>query len=182
VYLVRRATVEEVRVLRAIADYQFGLGVGAEVIPESAYLRVSKSTGAVRAVLSEGGDILFTVRAYTHTLIPSLRGGLLLHRAVRFPSLRCVVVSDVADEVVKHSSSVFSRHVLYVDEGLRAGDEVLVVDESDRFLCVGTMRLSPAEVLDFIRGSAVRIRACLVGEAGQDSPDRAGEGASSREA
>ncbi len=166
---------------RAIADYQFGPGVGVKVIPDSTYLRVSKNTGAVRAILSEGKDLLFTVRAYTHTLIPSLHGALLLHGAVAFPKLRCVVLSDVADEVVRHGSTVFSRHVLYVDEELRAGDEVLVVDESDRFLCVGTMRLSPAEVLDFIRGSAIRIRACLVGEADQDSPNRAGEETSPRE-
>lgn len=161
-YITRRATRDEVCVLRSIADYQFGLGVGREVVPDNVYLRISRSTGRIRAVLDESGRVLYTLRAYTHTLIPSIHGALLIHRAVKYPKLRCVVVSEVSEDLVKHKSSVFSRHVLYVDEDLRAGDEVLVVDESDRLLCTGTLRLSPLEILEFIRGSAVRIRACLV--------------------
>ncbi|MCS7099573.1 MAG: PUA domain-containing protein [Sulfolobales archaeon] len=159
-YLTRPATRDEVSVLRSIADYQFGFGIGARVVPDSAYLRISRATRRIRAVLDESGRVLFTVRAYTHTLIPSIYGALLIHRATSYPKLRCVVVSEVAEDLVKYGSSVFSRHVLYVDEGLRPGDEVLVVDESDGLLCVGTLRLSPVEVLDFIRGSAVRLRAC----------------------
>ncbi|MCX8185179.1 MAG: PUA domain-containing protein [Sulfolobales archaeon] len=163
-YTTRPAVKSEVSVLRSIADYQFGLGVGERSIPDSIYLRISKATGRIRAVLDERGRILFTIRAYTHTLIPSIYGALLVHRATRYPKLRCVVASEVAGDLVEHRSSAFSRHVLYIDEGLRSGDEVLVVDELDRLLCVGTLKLSPTEILDFIRGSAVRIRACRSGE------------------
>ncbi|MEM2007382.1 MAG: PUA domain-containing protein [Sulfolobales archaeon] len=163
-YITRRATTAEVRVLRSIADYQFGIGMGQEAIPEAVYLRISKSTGKIRAILDNVGNVLYTVRAYTHTLIPSIYGALLLHRAAGYPRLRCVVVSEVIEDLVKHGSSVFSRHIIYLDEELRAGDEVLVVDESDRLLCTGTLKLSPLEVLEFIRGSAVRIRACLLDE------------------
>ncbi|MEM4435221.1 MAG: PUA domain-containing protein, partial [Sulfolobales archaeon] len=91
-------------------------------------------------------------------------GALLLHRAAKYPRLRCVVVSDVVKDLVERGSSVFSRHIMYLDEELRAGDEVLVVDESDKLLCTGTLKLSPLEVLEFIRGSAVRIRACILDE------------------
>lgn len=136
------------------------------MVPDTIYLRISRSTGRMRAVLDESGRILYTVRAYTHTLIPSIHGARLIHRTVRPPRLRCAVASEVVKDLVEHGSSVFSRHVLYVDEGLRAGDEVLVVDESDRLLCTGTLRLSPQEVLEFIRGSAVRIRACVTDEIG----------------
>ncbi len=162
-YMVRPATREEVEMLRSVADYQFGLGVGRSAVPDAVYLRVSKRTGRVRAVLDESGRVLYTVRAYTHTLIPSIYGAMLLHKAANYPRLRCVVVSEVVRDLLERRSSVFARHVLYVDENLRAGDEVLVVDESDRLLCTGTLRLSPREVLEFIRGPAVKIRACLVG-------------------
>jgi len=164
VYVTRRATRDEVRILRSIAEYQFGVGIGREVVPEAVYLRISKSTGRVRAVLDDTGRVLYTVRAYTHTLIPTIYGALLLHRAAKYPRLRCVVVSDVVKDLVERGSSVFSRHIMYLDEELRAGDEVLVVDESDKLLCTGTLKLSPLEVLEFIRGSAVRIRACILDE------------------
>jgi len=163
VYVVRVATDEEVEVLRAIADYQFGLGVGAAVIPDKPLLRVSRRTGRVRAVVDPEEGVLFTVRASTYTLIPTILGATRLRRALPFPRLRCVVVNEVADEVVARRSTVFSRHVLLIDESLRPGDEVLVVDESDRLLCVGTLKLSPTEVMEFIRGAAIRVRACVVG-------------------
>jgi predicted RNA-binding protein (TIGR00451 family) len=163
VYVVREATDEEVEVLRALADYQFGLGVGAAVIPARPLLRVSRRTGRVRAVIDPVEGVVFTVRASTYTLVPTVLGATRLHRALPFPRLRCVVVNEVADEVVARRSTVFSRHVLLIDESLRPGDEVLVVDESDRLLCVGTLRLSPAEVMEFIRGAAIRVRACVVG-------------------
>lgn len=160
-YVTRQATKEELAILRAIADYQFGVGLGYSIIPGIVYLRISRTTGRIRAILDENGKVLFTFRAYTHTLIPSLYGALLIHRSASYPRLRCVVASEVADEVAEHSSTVFARHVLYIDENLRAGDEILVVDESDRLLCTGTLKISPREVVEFIRGSAVRVRECL---------------------
>ncbi len=41
---------------------------------------------------------------------------------------------------------------------LRAGDEVLIVDENDNLIRTGTLVLSPQECMDFERGIAVRIR------------------------
>jgi uncharacterized protein with predicted RNA binding PUA domain len=66
-------------------------------------------------------------------------------------------MKDVVSEIAK-GRSVFARHVTEVDPRLRAGDEVLVVDEGDSLLAVGKAFLCPQEMLDLTRGVAVRIR------------------------
>jgi uncharacterized protein with predicted RNA binding PUA domain len=53
---------------------------------------------------------------------------------------------------------VFAKHVKIVDSQLRAGDELLVVDEQDRLLAVGKANLSPNEMLALTRGVAVKTR------------------------
>jgi uncharacterized protein with predicted RNA binding PUA domain len=59
---------------------------------------------------------------------------------------------------VAEGRSVFAKHVTQVDFKLRAGDEVLVVDDADSLLAVGKANLCPLEMLDLVRGVAVRTR------------------------
>jgi predicted RNA-binding protein (TIGR00451 family) len=63
-----------------------------------------------------------------------------------------------AAPLVAEGRSVFAKHVTQVDLRLRAGDEVLVVDEADSLLAVGKAFLCPEEMLDLTRGVAVRTR------------------------
>lgn len=157
-YLVREATYDEVKMLRAIADYQFRSEVGSELIPSDALLKISKNTGRIREVLTPTNRIA-SIRASTFTFNLSLYGGSLLHRVTN--NLRVVVVNDVIKHIIS-GSSLFSRHILSIDDDLRAGDEVLVVDEDDSLICVGRLVLSPYEVMFFTRGVAARLRECVV--------------------
>lgn len=143
--------------LRAIANHQFRIDIGVRLIPDDVLLRISRSTGRVREVLTSDGVRIAAIRASTFTFNLSLYAAQVLHASTS--RLRAVVVSDVADYVAK-GTSVFSRHILDVDPSLRAGDEVLVVDESDRLLCVGRLALSPYEIMFFTRGVAVKLREC----------------------
>jgi uncharacterized protein with predicted RNA binding PUA domain len=66
-------------------------------------------------------------------------------------------MSDVS-EFIAEGRSVFAKHVVEVDERIRAGDEVIVVNEEDEILGTGKAILSGDEMLLFERGIAVKIR------------------------
>jgi len=158
-YIIRRAGPEELKLLRAIADYQFKAPVGNILVPDDVNLKISKNTGRLREIISSDGRRVASIRASTFTYNLTLYGASLLHKATKPPKLRVVAVSEVSNEIIR-TSSLFSRHVLTVDDDLRAGDEVLVVNEGDELLCVGRLVLSPDEVMYFTRGVAVRLREC----------------------
>ncbi|MCD6428782.1 MAG: tRNA-guanine transglycosylase [Desulfurococcales archaeon] len=160
--LVREATTEEIRYLRAIINHQLGVDVGDVLFKEGVKLKISKNTGKIREVLDSSGRRLASVRASSYTFNLTLLAARVIHEVVRPPRLRVVVVDEIAPDIAK-SSTLFARHVLSIDENLRAGDEVLVVDEKDNLLCVGRLVLSPLEVLHFIRGPAVKLRECSGG-------------------
>ena len=90
-------------------------------------------------------------------IVLTIEGGQLLHQAAPFPKLRVVVQQEVT-QFISEGRSVFARHVKSVDPQLRAGDEVLVVDEQDKLLAVGKAHLSPQEMIDLTRGVAVKTR------------------------
>lgn len=166
---LRKATPEETAILRAIADYQFWEGAGHALIPDEPLLKVSRRTGRIREILDPvRRERIASLRAATHTLIPTLYAAFLLKSTAPYPRGRVVVVNEMVEDVLG-KSSLFARHVLHIDYSLRAGDEVLVVDEEDNLLCVGRLVLSPEEVLHFIRGTAVRLRECVSDEAGRGS-------------
>lgn len=158
-YVIREATREEVESLRAIANHQFRINIGSKLIPGDVLLKISKNTGRVRELLTRDGVKIAAVRASTFTLNLSLYAARILHESTK--KLRAIIASDVANYVV-NGTSVFSRHVLDVDPSLRAGDEVLVVDESDKLLCIGRLMLSPYEIMFFTRGVAIKLRECGV--------------------
>jgi uncharacterized protein with predicted RNA binding PUA domain len=48
--------------------------------------------------------------------------------------------------------------VIHADEGIRAGDEVLVTNQDDILLAIGKATLSGSEISAFKRGIAVKVR------------------------
>jgi uncharacterized protein with predicted RNA binding PUA domain len=101
--------------------------------------------------------ILATIRAHDGMIVLTIEGGQRLHQSLLFPKRRVVIKKDVAHFIAK-GRSVFAKHVSLVDSDLRAGDEVLVVDNKDTLLAVGKANLSPQEMLDLTRGVAVKVR------------------------
>ncbi|MCX9010262.1 MAG: pseudouridine synthase [Candidatus Methanoperedens sp.] len=141
--------------VRTIADYQFGKGTGETLFPENVEFQFS-TTGRVRSVLL-GKRRIATVRAQDGMLTLGIAGARGLHEVTRFPGHRVVVNNDAAPFVTK-GRSAFSRHVVAVDPDIRAGKEILVVDERDNLLATGKAVLCAREMMAFKKGMAVDVR------------------------
>jgi uncharacterized protein with predicted RNA binding PUA domain len=146
---------EGLRAVRMIADYQFGKGAGKVLFPDSCTLLLS-STGRVRQII-DGNVRIATVKADSGWLTLSIEGAKRLHSFFPPPRLRVTVMDEVS-EFIAAGKSVFAKHVVDVDEDIRAGEEVLVVDTSDRLLATGKCLLSAFEMLEMDRGVAVKVR------------------------
>ena len=140
---------------RIIADFQFGKGAGDALFPGDTSYSLSK-TRRLRYLYSEKERIA-TVRASDNLLTLSMLGARRLHAFLPPPHLR-VVASDDAAPFIAKGGNLFAKHVLEVDREIRAGEEVLVVDSSDRLLATGTAVLALEEMMQIKRGLAVAAR------------------------
>lgn len=147
--------VERLSRVRMIADYQFGKGTGKELFPDGSTFQLSR-TKRVRQVLYSGKRIA-TARAKDGFFTLSIEGASIVHRLLPEKKLR-VVISDDAAPFVEAGKTAFSKHVVEIDPELRAGEEVLVTDKTDRLLATGQLLLSPAEILALDSGAAVDVR------------------------
>ena len=134
----------------ALAEYQFGV---KNLFPKSAKARTSRKTNRIRELRS-GKKILASFRSADYVVIPHSSAAD-LHK--RTDSWRVVVEQDTA-EFPASSRNVFAKHVISCDSKIRAGMEVLVVDERDSLLAQGRAVLSAREMLDFDSGLAVKTR------------------------
>ena len=140
---------------RIIADFQFGRGCGRALFLEETTFTLSK-TRRLRQLFSSGRRIA-TVRARDGLLTLSILGAERIYDALPEGRLR-VKVSDEAAPYVAKGGTAFARHVVEVDPEIRAGEEVLVVDEDGKLIATGKATLSPQEMLELNRGSAVMVR------------------------
>lgn len=138
-----------------IADYQFGKGTGKELFPDGSTFQLSR-TKRVRQVLYSGKRIA-TARAKDGFFTLSIEGASVIHRLLPGKKLK-VIVSDDAAPFVEAGKTAFAKHVIEIDPELRAGEEVLITDSTDRLLATGQLLLSPAEVLALDSGAAVDVR------------------------
>ncbi|WP_148679119.1 PUA domain-containing protein [Aeropyrum pernix] len=108
--------------------------------------------GRVRQVWA-GGEPYLTLRAGDGYFSLSTRAGEFLRRSIAKPRFRVIVGSGV-----EPVGSVFAKQVVGGDEGLRPGDEAIVVDEEDRLLGVGRVRIPLAFIRGLDRGEVVRLQ------------------------
>ncbi|RLI88849.1 MAG: pseudouridine synthase [Archaeoglobales archaeon] len=146
------------KLVRAIADYQFGRGAGRALFPETCKFIMS-STGRIRQIV-DGDMRIATIKPETGLLTISVEGARRLHRLFPYPKLRVVVMNEVS-EFIAEGRSVFAKHVVDVDDEIRPNDEVIVVNEEDELLATGKAVLSAKEMLEMRRGVAVSIRYSL---------------------
>ena len=160
---LRKATKEELSFLRAILMHQLDLDpfIAEKVLPEEVLVKVSPRTGKIREIFLPSGVKVASLRASSFTLNLTLYAAKVIKSYVKPMKLRVCVVNEISQDILANPTNVFAKHVIDVDNELRAGDEVMVVNESDDLLCVGRMLLSPYEIMFFTRGIAVRIRECV---------------------
>nr|WP_300999314.1 PUA domain-containing protein [Methanoculleus sp.] len=143
------------RRIRTIADFQFGAGSGGAIFPDECTFQFS-TTGRIRQVRI-GKERLATVRAQDGRLTLGMAGAARLAAHLAPPAYRVAVQEDVAP-FIADGKNAMAKHVVAADDGIRAGDEVLVVTTDDLLLATGGALLSGREMLAFNYGVAVKVR------------------------
>lgn len=146
---------DNIKMIRMIADYQFGKGAGKILFPDSCKFLLS-STGKVRQIF-DGNTRIATLRPFSGFFTLSIEGARRLHRFFQYPKLR-VIVEPRVSKFIASGRSVFAKHVVDVDQEIRANDEVIVVNTHDELLATGRAILSAVEMLEMERGVAVKVR------------------------
>jgi len=142
--------------VRTIADYQFGKGVGAKLFPDNVEIQLSPRTGRIRFI-NLNGERLSTLRPTDGLLSLSIKAAQFI--AENLPSAQCfVTVKQDVSKFIANGGDVFAVHVVKVDEGIRAKDEVIAKDETGNVLAVGRALLSSIEINAFKTGVAVKVR------------------------
>ena len=146
----------DLRRIRGIADYQFGLGSGAALFPEEIEIERSKNTGRIR-LIHLGGSLLASLRPNDGLFTLTIAGAERLASGAEVRDSAVTVSDDVA-EYVSQGRNVMAKHVVEAGDGVRPGDEVIVMDSKRRVLAVGRALLNREEMLAFGVGVAVRTR------------------------
>ncbi|MDP6458209.1 MAG: pseudouridine synthase [Candidatus Bathyarchaeota archaeon] len=142
--------------IRAIADYQFGFGIGKALFPEDASFERSKRTGRIRFIWT-GKTLISALRPTDGFFTFTIAGA---ERLVSIMNpLECsVTIQDKVAEVIAQGKNVMARHVVSVGGNIRPGDEVIVLDSKKVVQAVGRALLTGEEMSVFQIGVAVRIR------------------------
>ncbi|MDL2246550.1 tRNA guanosine(15) transglycosylase TgtA [Methanobrevibacter sp. OttesenSCG-928-K11] len=147
---------DDVRKIKAIADYQFGIGTGEALFKGDITLEKSKKTGKIRHIYAEG-ELVANMRASDSYFVLSTKGAKRLHRFSEYPKNRVVVNKD-SEPFTREGKSVFAKFVTDCDKNIRSNDEVLLVNEEDELLAYGKSLLSFNEIMDFKTGQAIKNR------------------------
>ena len=142
--------------IKAVADYQFGRGVGERLFPDKVKIEYSPRTGRIRFVNLDG-ERLATLRPTDGMLSLSVKAAQFM--GMNLPDTQCyVTIKNDVSEFVAKGGDAFAVHVLKADDPIRAKDEVIVLDGNKNVLAVGRSLLSSAEMTSFKTGVAVKVR------------------------
>jgi predicted RNA-binding protein (TIGR00451 family) len=142
--------------VRAIADYQFGKGVGIKLFPENIQIEYSPRTGRIRFI-NLNGERLATLRPTDSLLSLSIKAAKFMAENTSFAKCFVTVRNDISQFIAK-GGDAFALHVVKVDDDICAKDEVIVRDEEGNVLAVGRAILSSTEMTAFKTGVAVKVR------------------------
>ncbi len=146
----------EVHIVNAILDYQFGVGTHSVLDNHVITIERSRKTGIIRRFSDESG-VLGTFRASDFTIVPTKTFARRLHKYIQAPRLRVVAARECIPYIV-NNKDLLAKFVLDVDHEILCGEEVFIVDENDSFLNFGKSVLAAPEMIAFNRGVAVHVR------------------------
>ena len=147
---------DDIKKIKAIADYQFGIGAGDALFSGNINIEKSKKTGKIRHIY-DGKVLIVNMRASDSYLILSKEGAKRLHNAMPYPENRVVVNKD-SEPFALDGKSVFCKSVVDCDDNIRSKDEVLIVNEEDKLLAYGKALLGACEIKQFKTGQAIKTR------------------------
>ena len=147
------------KIVRDIADFQFGRGVGGKLFPDECRVEVSKRTGRPRYVYL-GGEFLATIRYPDNLIALSLEGARRLRSALGENAPRVVIRKEAINKVL-NGLNLAPRDISFCNPSIRPGDEVIIEDEDERVLAVGRAVVSAQTMRELSRGTAVKLRKVL---------------------
>ncbi len=144
----------DVRKLKAIADFQFGIGAGDSLFSGEIRITKTKATGTIRTVYDSDGNVIATMRTQDGYLALRKEGAIRLFRSGH--ALWVEVTEDSA-EFNKKGKNVFAKFVVDAHKDIRVGDEVVIIHRNEP-IAVGRALMNRREMLSFERGMAVDVR------------------------
>jgi uncharacterized protein with predicted RNA binding PUA domain len=146
------------RQVKAISDYQFGKDITDLLFNDQDKIRIERSvaTQKIRYIYLDG-KLILALRPNNGFFTLSIHSARIIIENTAPPKLRVIVLNDVS-EFIKKGRNVFCKHVMDVDENLRASDEVIVVNQNDELLAIGRLKLPPMYMTSLSSGVAVNVR------------------------
>jgi len=151
---LEKPTPFDFRQIQSIADFQFGKGAGNILFPEETMIERSRGTNRIRYIY-RNNERICSFRVRDGYLIPSILGGEILHKNNFGPK---VIVNEDAEPFVRDGKTVFSKHVVDVDDDISAKDEVIITNQKGKFLGIGTAKIPGKLIKEMNSGVAVATR------------------------
>lgn len=146
---------DDIKKIKAIADYQFGKGAGEILFTGKIKIEKSKKTGKIRHIF-DGNQNIVNMRASDSFLILSKLGA---KRLAQMDGMRNkVMIDNSVESFARDGKSVFAKFIKDCDDNIRSNDEVLIVNEEGELLAFGKALLNYSEMLDFNTGQAIKTR------------------------
>lgn len=144
------------RIVRDMADYQFGRGVGERLFPEGCVVELSKRTGRPRYVRLDG-EIIATIRYPDNMIALSLKGAERLREILGERAPR-VVLRKSGVERVSRGMNPLAADIEYCSEGIRPGEEVLVESSDGKLIAIGRAITSSRIMRELRAGVVIKVR------------------------
>ncbi len=152
-------TFDELKV-KTVSDYQFFKGAG-RLLSQGELDFVKNRKGRIRNVLLDGDHILSS-RHYDGLFTLKEEGAWILHNNSEPPVMRIIVDED-SEEYNRTGKNVFCKFVIDAWNDIRAGDEVLIVNENDELCALARAFLNREEIRIYEKGLAARTRTGIEG-------------------
>jgi archaeosine synthase len=134
-------------ILHALADYQFGKGIGETLFTKCKI----KGKPPLPFKILQGKDQIVVIQPTTGKLLLSMKTGEILAKRKEY-----FVISN-AEKL--EGSALFAVGVVNADEKIRPSDDVIILSEKGELLGIGTAQISGVDMNKQKKGSVVKIRA-----------------------
>lgn len=144
--------------IATLLKYQFATDLFSKVLEDRQNMKFdfSKNTGKLKSLIYQN-KLFLVYKPNVSKFSLTISAGIFLKQNTAPPFLRVKVLSEV-QEFIKSGKSVFSKHVIELDNKLRPNDEVIVVNENDELLAIGKLCIPPILYANKSVGMAVEVR------------------------
>lgn len=157
---IRPAFKFDIQLVKEIMNSQFGEECGDSFIPNDRVVLLNRAPDLDRLdeIIFDGevqGALKFYLSKQKFKFLPRLSGA---KKILDFISTGYIKMDDGAIKPIMKGSNALAPGVVQVVDGIKSGDEVLVLNERGGLLGVGTAHMSSNEMLKKNHGLAVKIR------------------------